>query len=1220
MRKKTLLTFACCTLIFVMAQSGYSQNQPVKKYQGLLWEISGNGLKTPSYLFGTMHVSNKMVFHLADSFYNALKSVHTVAIELNPEKWQVEMVRMDKLQKDYKTFIQTAKDDYLNEKSFKIEDYEDELKSALQVEPVVLNGLLYRSNQSREDFEEDTFLDLYIYQTARKLGKTATGVEDYITTEKMVLEAYADMANEKKSNVSPTDPPEDLDKKIEDAYRHGDLDLLDSLEIISLKSEAFRNKFLIARNVIQANSIDTILKKNSLFAAVGAAHLPGAKGVIELLRSKGYHLRPVKLVYTNSFHQNEIDKRKVPVHFYTQYTSDSTISLSAPGNLYKLTTDNSNLQRQQFADMSNGSYYLLTRVQTYNSFFNKTERQVSEKLDSIVYENIPGKIIKKIAIQNSGFNGFDITSKTRRGDLQRYQIFITPFEIIILKISGKEDYISGTEADTFFNSLKIKVADITPFLFTPAQGGFKIYLPQSPHIFINTKGIDNIDRFEYSAIDKDRGNSYVILKKAVNNFTFLDPDTIALKLVYESYKSADFIKDCGPITFESFKGYPSWNASFSLKDGSYNKIKIVIKGAQYYLLSEKSSDSSKNQNSFFSTFEFVPFHYNTPQSVLDTFIDFKVKSSVIPDLDAGFRSLIENITSKTLKTQGNKDYWPPLKNAFYLSDSTGEEISVSMQALPSYFRLKKGFDYVQGEIKDYKAKNDLVLSSFDSTLIEGIKTYTFTLTDTGSLKTIKRLLVFHNGRLYRLTTMGDSLSTSENFISTFFKTFRPLDKGEFFDMKSSKAAKFFTDLKSTDSATHAKALSVFYNVYFGAEDLPAFQNFFETLKYSDKDYFDMKVKAIDQLGYLNEEKTDKKVVDMLKNIYERSKDTAIFQNEVIKALAKNKTKYAYEVLKDLILEDPPLFESNYEYNGLFDDLDDSLALTRQLYPDIMKLAIIDDYKENIISTLAMLIDSNFIKGNDYKEYYSTIYFDAKITYKKQQAIDEKMLKQENKTTTNDDDDDQNSFSEPDEKLAQYATILFPFYENEPPVRKFFDNLLRSKNPHILSAISILMLKNNHPVPDSILNTIAADDKYRSSFYYQLKKYQLENKFPTAYRSQNLMARSALMEMSSKNNIDSMVFLKRVKSVYKNDSGNVYFFKYRIKKEDPWKMAFSGLQPLDTTKVATGYEFTRFTDKVFDAQSTEGEQMEKEFKKIEIQSYKSGKYFYLQNTTYGDYDY
>ncbi|TAL43493.1 MAG: hypothetical protein EPN92_10135, partial [Chitinophagaceae bacterium] len=43
-----------------------------KKYPSLLWEITGNGIKKPSYLFGTMHVSSKIAFHLSDSFYVAL--------------------------------------------------------------------------------------------------------------------------------------------------------------------------------------------------------------------------------------------------------------------------------------------------------------------------------------------------------------------------------------------------------------------------------------------------------------------------------------------------------------------------------------------------------------------------------------------------------------------------------------------------------------------------------------------------------------------------------------------------------------------------------------------------------------------------------------------------------------------------------------------------------------------------------------------------------------------------------------------------------------------------------------------------------------------------------------------------------------------------------------------------------------------------------------------
>src|SRR5687768_18061184 len=86
-----------------------------KKYPSLFWEITGNGLKKPSYLFGTMHVSSKMVFHLSDSFYQAIRNVDAVALELNPDIWQGQMVRLDKLQQNYRDFSQSPKSDYLME-------------------------------------------------------------------------------------------------------------------------------------------------------------------------------------------------------------------------------------------------------------------------------------------------------------------------------------------------------------------------------------------------------------------------------------------------------------------------------------------------------------------------------------------------------------------------------------------------------------------------------------------------------------------------------------------------------------------------------------------------------------------------------------------------------------------------------------------------------------------------------------------------------------------------------------------------------------------------------------------------------------------------------------------------------------------------------------------------------------------------------------------------
>ena len=153
-----------CFLFFTSA----AQKSKPSKYPSLMWEITGKGLKKPSYLFGTMHVSSKMVFHLSDSFYHAIKSCDAVSLELNPETWQPEMFRMEQAQRDVQSYLVQSNNDYLNEKSFQFEDYIDNLKRALSEEPTQVNGLLYRTYQSQADFEENTYLDLYIWQTGSR--------------------------------------------------------------------------------------------------------------------------------------------------------------------------------------------------------------------------------------------------------------------------------------------------------------------------------------------------------------------------------------------------------------------------------------------------------------------------------------------------------------------------------------------------------------------------------------------------------------------------------------------------------------------------------------------------------------------------------------------------------------------------------------------------------------------------------------------------------------------------------------------------------------------------------------------------------------------------------------------------------------------------------------------------------------------------------------------
>ncbi|MEO6682938.1 MAG: hypothetical protein ABIN48_08930, partial [Ginsengibacter sp.] len=178
------------------------------------------------------------------------------------------------------------------------------------------------------------------------------------------------------------------------------------------------------------------------------------------------------------------------------------------------------------------------------------------------------------------------------------------------------------------------------------------------------------------------------------------------------------------------------------------------------------------------------------------------------------------------------------------------------------------------------------------------------------------------------------------------------------------------------------------------------------------------------------------------------------------------------------------------------------------------------------------------------------------------------------------------------------------------VQKFFNRLLYSKDQNIQLLTAVVMLRDMKEVPDSIVNNLAANDKYRAYLYRFLKRFNKLDKFPAKYKQQELMARSLLVATSDYDRIDSMVLIKVITTTHLKDTGQVFFYKYRINKDDLWKMAFSGFQPGNKKEVATNNTFTVFSEKVLNYELPELEQFQNEFKKLKISNTKSGKYFYI----------
>jgi len=1229
-----------------------------KRYPSLLWEISGNGLKKPSYLFGTMHVSDKLAFHLGDSFYTAIKSADVVALETNPESWQDDYSQSvffrsgrrngNSLMNLYSNRWEWPAD-HMRITTFAIDRYEEAIKAALAVEPSMINGMLYRTyGRQAEDFEEDTFLDMYIFQTGKKLGKRVSGVENFQESEKLVMEAYKAMLRDqnKKRRSYDYEGMMTNPKKVEDAYRKGDLDLLDSLESLTVFSDAFQEKFLYKRNEIQANSIDSIIKKMSLFVGVGAAHLPGKRGVIELLRQKGYTMRPVRMDDRNSLQKENVDKIRINNTFTTQTGDDGFYTVSIPGKKFYRFTDWNGMDVVQYADMVNGAYYMVTRIKTNSLSWGHSSDLVYKKIDSLLYENIPGKILKKTPVTRNGYKGLDIITRPRRGDYQRYQLFITPFEVLIFKMSGNGEYINtGNESQEFFGSIKLKDYTTGSWqTWQPPTGGFSVQVPHTPSL-LKDNGFGT-DRLEYAASDAATGNSYLIMKANLHNYSFIEEDTFELNLMDESYGYSDFIDKQLSHRFTSLNGYPALESKYKHKDGSFSSVRYVIQGPVYYAVIASYKNDNPGTQRFLQSFSITPFVYPAPTPRTDTVLSVTVTSPVYAQADKkndspGMEELLQ--LSNGMMDDDMEDYnFPAFGTRIIGNDTIGEKILVMHFKVPQYsYKKDSSTLWKNASVTTWFSDSTFIIKqNKEYTLPNGMRCRDLQLTDTNSSRLIIAKMFYNNGHFFSISTLTDTLSKQSALLSNFFSSFKPVDtlKGE--SLFARKSERFIKDLFSKDSMAVKKARRSLYQVAFDSLDVPLLKKAIDSLNWKMKDYLTLKKFFIENLGRLK----DTSIAAYLQKLYWKVKDTADWQSAILNALLNQRTKTTFIAFKDLVLQEPPIMDDDYTYNrgfklpsiyvdatgskskktsyfGKWAPLFDTLSLSKVIFPDILQLMNIDDYRNDVMNLLVTMVDSGYLKAEDYETSFPKIYLEGKQLLKKQLAKENKANME--KAARKDapvaslypayDDDEDGASDAGNAELDRYAILLLPFYNKNPGVQSFFEQLQTTQDRRLLYNTFILLLRNKYKVADSLFTRYAKLDEYRSELYVDLETIKMTDKFPKQYKNQLAISRSLIVKMlTNYDKIDTLIFIDKLPVAYEQKKGYVYFFKYkRMRDDNTWQVATAGMQPEKTDMVdVKNDDFTSVDeDRKLDNDKPIKEQIQKILKEILYARRSSASVFY-----------
>jgi hypothetical protein len=1103
---------------------------------------------------------------------------------------------------------------------------------------------------------------MYIFQCGKKWGKKVAGVESYGESMKLMAEAYKDASKDKTKKERSYDGADEYSTdKLQEAYRNGNLDLLDSINKFNSTSAAFDEKFLYRRNEIQANSIDSIIRSGlSLFVGVGAAHLPGERGVIEILRKKGYKLRPVKMGERDSRDKDFVDKIRVPVSFRTETAEDGFFKVDIPGKFYKFGEDAA-LEQKQYADMSNGSYYMVTRIMTNAWMWSHSTDDVYKIIDSLLYENVPGKIVSKTRIFKNGYKGLDITSRTRRGDLQRYNIFITPFEIIFFKMSGNGDYVKyGDEAKRFFGSIQFKeykaVNDpaITVWKkYSPPYGGFAVDLPHDPYI-------GNDGSWIYDAEDKTTGTQYRIIRTDIHNYHFVEEDTFDLSLMNESFMASEFIDTELSCRQTIHKGYPALDCKFKDKKGAVYLTRFIIQGPHYYTLIAHGKQETAAMKNFLNSFEIKPFMYKEAKQQRDTALYFTVTTPVYPEekkikLDIPSYSYFGEDDNDE-ESENDQLEGGTYRNKTIGNDSTGEKIYVSFFRSSRYYYAKDSVASAKEKEALFFADSSRVFKMKKKTeLPDRTKVWESIVTDKGSSRSLWTKAWYKDGISFSLSTETDTLTQPGAFVKNFFETFTPAYTLKGINPFVKKSNLFFEDFMSTDSVLHKRAVKHIDDIELDSSDLPQLKKIIEGLNWDEKKYLDTKKSLIEKLGDVHTNASS----DYLKELYYALGDTVQLQYSALESLLQHQTFYAFTIFRDIITTEPPVLEtpgtgSDYtvfpslsslrkfrsydDNNGSFlDELSDSLQLTRTILPDLLPLLNLADYKSSIMKLLGEMVDSNLVKPKDYETYFSKFMIETKQELRKQ-SIAEKKRSIEKAEESKKEKKGISSYSEYDEKdsgnddLSLYATLLLPFVESNPAVQPLLEQMLRSSDRELKYNTMLLLLQHNKPFPDSLLSYFGSLDDYRYQLYKDLKKLKKQEMFPALYNNHLDLGKSSLLGKETYSKPDSVVYIDRLGAAYKEKKGFFYFYKYKSKKDDlSWKLAVVGLVPEDPKQFEfedsvnvnvppfnyeqffslgyDPYDFTNFTETKIEQDVPIGKQLNKALKRLLYSRRNGAKKFY-----------
>lgn len=1113
--------------------SSLSAQKP--RYQGLLWEITGNGLSSPSYLFGTMHTRDNRMFNLGDSVILAFDKSPALALELH----------LDSVVKDMFTMM-----------------FRKDPSGALSGEPLSLDELTKREPwlaeiKQNEDVpkkgDKAAFLDAFLFKMAKARGKKIIGIE----TLREQANAFSP-----DTGAAPGRPAQPASKSaakkfitlLEQSYLAGDLDVLDSLmRNSSLSPQAYR-KLITLRNITMSERIEGIIKAQPTFVAVGAGHLPGDSGVIVLLRKKGFQLRPVKSPNTG-LSEKYIDQTGTLPWYVLNLQGEGT-KVDLPAEPFLMPRDSSNAETMNMHllfDVGSGITYYVLSSPTLPVSQAEADR-IYESMIAAIREKDNSKLIKKTPVNSGNYRGVETLMRSGK-TFYRTRMFIhdTRLSLLMATVNHDEKALYTGDAERFMTSLKVPAQQgsqsPTGYRLESREGAFTVELPSEPKnetVKVQMGEEKQVDLHVFSSYDAKSDIAYMVRYNDFYPGYVISNDTLYFSSTLDLFLQDKQRKLVSQSSSE-VNGYPAREYKLHAPGNAEMRLKVVLRSSRVYVLiasSRASSSGNEGISRFFSSLAFTQYQPSAWQPFTSEEDDFTVKVPSAPVTETG--SYDQNIGGFAM--HGNKRSY---SSYFSMDESSGISYVVTVEEFSEYYTAKNEEEVFTAAVNESLDFSDTIYSRTELR-VGDLPAREVIIVSPGSHNVQQCRIILAGRKLYKVLAYIPMSEASSH--KSFFDSFTITSyEGSVFENRKEK---LFADLASGDGNVRSAAARAVQRFKFTADDLPEIYNALKKPYEDDGDSYGVRQSLLSHLALIE----DRRTAPFIAELYPSLPAVPSLQLKALAILTEHGDAASIDQFSKLIAVSPPMPESAWELRSIFTPLYDSIRAAQPLFPGIMKLISHEVYREEVLTLANAARDSGAISGDALNPSRNEVLDIAREELKKRASM------------RSFDNGYYNSGS-----LMVAAARMLSWYPS-PETYGLLNSMLADSSFDVKLAAAEALVRNSQKVNDKLLMQLAAHTEYRVELYKMLSRRSALHLFPGKYLSQKLMAESVIavwFSYETESMPDKVEMMMRRTIEHNGRKVNVYLFKlgYMAEGKMQWYVGISGPQPEDEKQVSVSYELT-----------------------------------------------